>query len=89
MTPFARDKKAERHALVGPGHLWKEKRDWQMGFLLNHGLSPSDHFLDVGCGTLRGGIPIIEYLDPGNYTGFDVEMSLSTRPTRSWPRTRS
>jgi SAM-dependent methyltransferase len=72
MKPFARDKKAERHALVGPGHLWKEKRDWQMGFLLKRGLTPSDHFLDVGCGTLRGGIPIIEYLDAGNYTGFDV-----------------
>ena len=73
MTPFlSRDPKTERHALVGPGHLWKEKRDWQMGFLLDHGLVPSDRFLDVGCGTLRGGIPIMEYLDAGNYTGFDV-----------------
>jgi len=43
-----------------------------MGFLLDRGLSPSDRFLDLGCGTLRGGIPIIACLDPGNYTGIDV-----------------
>jgi hypothetical protein len=29
-------------------------------------------FLDIGCGTLRGGIPIIEYLEPGHYTGLEV-----------------
>ena len=67
-----KDKEAERHKLVGPGHLWKEKRDWQIAFLLSHGLTPSDQFLDVGCGTLRGGIPVIDYLDEGKYTGIDV-----------------
>jgi SAM-dependent methyltransferase len=73
MPPFLfRDAKAERHALVGPADLWKEKRDWQIGFLRDRGLAPSDRFLDVGCGTLRGGIPVIAYLDAGNYTGFDV-----------------
>jgi SAM-dependent methyltransferase len=66
------DEQSERHQLVGPAHLWKQKRHWQMGFLLAHGLLPSDRFLDVGCGTLRGGIPVIEYLDEGHYTGIDV-----------------
>jgi hypothetical protein len=28
--------------------------------------------VDLGCGTLRGGIPIIEYLDADSYIGVDV-----------------
>jgi SAM-dependent methyltransferase len=68
----SKDEKSERHRLVGPAHLWKEKREWQIAFLLTRGLRRSDRFLDVGCGTLRGGIPIIDYLDEGNYTGIDV-----------------
>ena len=67
MTPAAR-----RHALVGPAHLWKMKRDFQIEFLKGVGLRPSHHLLDIGCGTLRGGIPLIEYLDVGNYCGVDV-----------------
>lgn len=48
------------------------KRKFQIEFLKTMGLSKSDRFLDIGCGTLRGGIPIIDYLDTGNYTGIDV-----------------
>jgi cyclopropane fatty-acyl-phospholipid synthase-like methyltransferase len=63
---------ARRHLLVGPPHLWKEKREFQIRFLRQEGLEPRHYLLDLGCGTLRGGIPLIEYLEPGHYYGVDV-----------------
>jgi cyclopropane fatty-acyl-phospholipid synthase-like methyltransferase len=63
---------ARRHALVGPADLWESKRRFQKDFLLRAGLKPHHRLLDFGCGTLRGGIPIIDYLDAGNYIGLDV-----------------
>jgi cyclopropane fatty-acyl-phospholipid synthase-like methyltransferase len=63
---------ARRHALVGPADLWESKRRFQKNFLLRAGLKPHHRLLDFGCGTLRGGIPIIDYLDAGNYIGLDV-----------------
>ena len=65
-------KDEKRHALVGPAKLWKMKQDFQYDFLLNHGLKPNSTLLDIGCGTLRGGIRFIEFLDPRKYHGLDV-----------------
>jgi SAM-dependent methyltransferase len=61
----------KRHALVGPKALWRMKRKFQMEFLLSVGLKPSDCLLDIGCGTLRGGIPIIQHLEPSHYFGVE------------------
>lgn len=61
-----------RHALVGPAHLWKMKRDFQIRFLQAMNLKPEHYLLDIGCGTLRGGIPLITYLKDGHYYGVDV-----------------
>lgn len=61
-----------RHGLVGPPRLWRMKRRFQIGFLRSHGLQPGHRLLDVGCGTLRGGIPLIRYLDHGLYWGVEV-----------------
>jgi SAM-dependent methyltransferase len=66
----------KRHSLVGPASAWKEKRDVQIAFLQTRGLAPSNQFIDIGCGTLRGGIPIIDYLAAGNYTGVDVRTEV-------------
>lgn len=63
---------AERHSLVGPGDLWEMKRRFQIGFLRGAGLLPGHRLLDLGCGTLRGGIPLIDYLEPGHYAGVEV-----------------
>jgi cyclopropane fatty-acyl-phospholipid synthase-like methyltransferase len=52
--------------------LWESKRKFQKDFLLRLGLQPHHRLLDFGCGTLRGGLPLIEYLDEGNYVGLDV-----------------
>lgn len=64
--------KGSRHALVGPAHLWEMKREFQFRFLLHMGLQPQHFLLDMGCGTLRGGIPLIEYLNERHYYGFEV-----------------
>ena len=61
-----------RHSLVGNPRLWKLKREFQIGFLRENGLETDDFLLDLGCGTLRGGMPIIEFLQPGHYFGVDV-----------------
>ena len=56
-------RQARRHGLVGRPELWQQKRDFQIAFLREHGLLPAHVLVDLGCGTLRGGIPIIAYLD--------------------------
>jgi cyclopropane fatty-acyl-phospholipid synthase-like methyltransferase len=67
---------SERHAKVGPADLWEMKRDFQIRFLKAVGLKPAHRLLDFGCGTLRGGIPLIQYLDKANYTGIDVRRDV-------------
>lgn len=61
----------ERHGLVGAPDLWKKQREFQIDFLRRQGLLPHHKLVDVGCGTLRGGIPLIDYLDEGSYYGVD------------------
>jgi SAM-dependent methyltransferase len=41
-----------------------------------HGPRSTHHLLDLGCGTLRGGLPLIAYLSAGNYTGIDVRAEI-------------
>ena len=65
-----------RHSLVGPPQVWQEKPAFQIAFLQAHGLEPALTLVDIGCGTLRGGIPIIEMLDAGNYAGVDVRTTI-------------
>ena len=40
--------------------------------LVGFGLRPSDACVDYGCGTLRIGQHVINYLGPGKYWGFDI-----------------
>jgi SAM-dependent methyltransferase len=61
-----------RHRLVGPPELWEQKRQLQYNFLISRGLKPHCRLLDFGCGTLRGGIPFIQYLDIGHYYGYEI-----------------
>ncbi|MCK5408171.1 MAG: class I SAM-dependent methyltransferase [Candidatus Krumholzibacteria bacterium] len=71
LRKLPRSQAERRHAMVGPAHLWKMKRDFQIDFLRGRGLSPQHYMLDIGCGTLRGGIPLIDYLEPGHYYGVE------------------
>ncbi len=69
---FTYTRQEKRHSQVGAPELWKMKRDFQIGFLKKERLKPEDSLLDIGCGTLRGGIPIIEYLETGHYYGIEA-----------------
>lgn len=62
---------AKRHGLVGQPELWKIKRDFQINYLKSVGLKPNHYMVDIGCGTLRGGIPLIEFLDKSHYYGIE------------------
>ncbi len=78
-TPSPETAKAERrHSLVGPAALWKIKRDFQIQFLKSAGLAPQSYLFDIGCGTLRGGLPLIDYLQEGHYFGYEVRENVLT-----------
>ena len=73
-----RDKEALRKKIQ---EFWKYRK-WpqrladgrrQILLLTAFGLKPNHYLLDVGCGWLRGGIYLIDYLDKGRYYGFDKE----------------
>ncbi|KPQ01671.1 M20/M25/M40 family metallo-hydrolase [Marinobacter sp. HL-58] len=49
---------------------------WQLDLLQKLGLKKNSRVADIGCGTLRGGLHIIGYLDPGHYFGVDPLVSL-------------
>src|SRR5437870_407044 len=65
---------ARRHKLVGPMQDWKRKREFQIFFLKLMGLQPWHYLMDIGCGTLRGGIPLIEFLEAGHYYGLESRL---------------
>jgi cyclopropane fatty-acyl-phospholipid synthase-like methyltransferase len=58
--------------MVGRADEFELKRAFQIRFLLEHGLKPGVNLVDIGCGVLRGGLPIIRELDPDRYCGIDV-----------------
>ena len=73
----------ERHELVGPPELWRQKRRFQIEFLRSTGgLRPEHAFCDIGSGTLRGGIPVIDYLEPGHYWGLEVRPEVVEQARR-------
>jgi len=58
------------------GGMWDEIGELQFNYIVSQGLNPDHCFMDVGCGALRGGVRFIEYLNDGNYLGFDKEKKL-------------
>jgi ubiquinone/menaquinone biosynthesis C-methylase UbiE len=58
------------------GGLWEEIGALQFEFLVAQGLRPEHRLLDIGCGSLRGGVRFVEYLESGNYYGLDINASL-------------
>ena len=70
------DPKQKRHTLVVSPQLYKKSRDFQIKFLKDVGLTPEDYLLDIGCGTLVGGIPIIHYLEKSHYYGIETRSSV-------------
>ena len=62
-----------RAKVKGP---WEELGALQLAFLREQGLQQGHRLLDVGCGPLRGGIHLVDYLEPGGYYGVDINQSL-------------
>jgi hypothetical protein len=58
------------------GGMWDEIGRLQFDFLVQQGLRPSHCLLDIACGSLRGGVHFIDYLQVGNYLGIDKERRL-------------
>ena len=58
------------------GGLWEEIGKLQFNFLVKNGLEPKHFLLDIGCGSLRGGIHFIRFLDEGHYFGIDRNNEL-------------
>jgi SAM-dependent methyltransferase/2-polyprenyl-3-methyl-5-hydroxy-6-metoxy-1,4-benzoquinol methylase len=66
---------AGRHREVIGGK-WDQIGALQFEFLKAQGLRPHHKLLDVGCGSLRGGVHFVRYLDPAGYFGLDINPSL-------------
>ena len=69
----------EKHQLedsMGFRGQWESHRQFQIAILKSIGLKQSHHFLELGCGPLTAGIPIIDYLDADRYTGVDIRSSV-------------
>jgi len=58
------------------GGLWEDIGNLYINFLKSQGLKPDHKVLDIGCGSLRGGVKLIPYLESGNYYGIDKNQSL-------------
>lgn len=58
--------------MAGPVTAWRTNERREKRFLVCRGLRPDHYLLDIGCGPLRGGLPLIAYLKPGRYFGFDI-----------------
>ena len=58
------------------GGLWEEIGTLTFNYLATHGLTPRSRVLDVGCGCLRVGVHLVDFLEPGNYYGLDLSQAL-------------
>jgi SAM-dependent methyltransferase len=63
---------AEAKAYVGsPGDLYERAGNMQLNLLKMSGALPSSYILEVGCGCLVAGYPIMKYLLPAHYVGIE------------------
>lgn len=58
------------------GGKWEAIGRLQYEFLVSQGLLPHHVLLDIACGSLRGGVHFIPFLDVGHYLGIDKEEAL-------------
>jgi len=55
---------------------WREGGQRQFDYLRSHGLRPDSRLLEIGCGNLRAGWLLIDYLEPGGYYGIDISPAV-------------
>lgn len=72
---YARELARGRHRDIVGGR-WDETGRAQMAALLDAGLRPEHHLLDIGAGALRLGCKAVRYLAPGHYWATDASRAL-------------
>ncbi len=68
---------AGRHRQV-VGDMWEEIGALQFCYLVGNGLKPEHRLIDIGCGSLRGGVRFVPYLNSAHYYGIDISRALLT-----------
>jgi SAM-dependent methyltransferase len=53
---------------------WRENGQMQFDYLRRHGLQPEHRVLEIGCGNLRAGWLIIDFIEAGHFYGFDISQ---------------
>lgn len=76
LAPRAIRKGAHKAQLGGGAAHFAQRGEFQLALLRHFGLVRESRLLDVGCGPLRGGLPLIRFLAPGHYRGVDANASL-------------
>jgi cyclopropane fatty-acyl-phospholipid synthase-like methyltransferase len=56
----------------------------QLELLRREGLTPTSDILEIGCGCLNLGIPLLRFLEPDRYVGIDPNTWLREIVLRSW-----
>lgn len=80
--PDGGDKPEGAEGIASMGHRqyvggnWEAMQELQFKFLLSRGLQAQHTFWDIACGSLRAGVPLIKYLNEGNYHGIDRYQAL-------------
>jgi SAM-dependent methyltransferase len=69
-------KGAHKAQLGGGAAHFAQRGEFQLALLRHLGLERNHRLVDVGCGPLRGGLPLIRFLAPGHYRGVDANASL-------------
>ena len=69
-------RRARRDPKEAVGGRWELGSAGQIALLKRYGIEPRHTVLDIGCGSLRGGLNVIAYLDVGNYTGVDISEEI-------------
>jgi len=58
------------------GGFWDKLGKLQLDFLTKQGMQPHHTLLDIGCGALRLGSVVVDYLEPRHYWGVDISEEL-------------
>lgn len=64
-------REAKRYVTGGVLKNWTRRGEVQLGFLQQLGCVPDSVVLEVGCGCLSAGKPLMEFLEPGHYVGIE------------------
>ena len=64
-----------RHDVIGRKSRAVRSSSELLNLMVQYGLRPSHRFVDYGCGSLRLGRALIDYLEPENFHGLDVTQN--------------